>query len=325
MQSNLEIDVQKIDKEEIRISNEISIIEKNINIAKSIGGGLIILGLVIGIGGLFYQVSNGEFKLHELGDFIGGTVASLWALSGLFYIYMAFLGQQKQMSYQNLELQFSRFELKATRLELSGQREQMIEQNQSIKLQNFENTFFNLLMIFNQVVNNIDLEEQKVTSKKLKDKVMVMGGRNNNSYETTTQYLMIKGKDCFKRFYEIFRALYSKNMKNKSSDYDNIIKITHNQFFKLHETDLRHYYKNLIQLFKFIENSEIEDKKIYFDIVRAQLSAEEIYLLFYSCYVGLNELDYTNYIIKYDFLRNISKEDLIERSHFKIYEEQFLN
>lgn len=32
-------------------------------------------------------------KASELGDFLGGTVGSLWSLAGLIFVYVAFLGQ----------------------------------------------------------------------------------------------------------------------------------------------------------------------------------------------------------------------------------------
>mgnify|MGYP003717282061 CR=1 FL=1 len=98
--------------------------------------------------GVIYQFNgNSNIRLSEIGDYIGGTVASTWSLAGLFFIYVAFLGQQKQMLLQKLDLYYNRLEITATRKELEGQKEQMIEQNKAIKLQRFENTFFHVSLL----------------------------------------------------------------------------------------------------------------------------------------------------------------------------------
>lgn len=55
---------------------------------------------------IFYLCNNTEtgFGLNLLGDFMSGTVASIWSLAGLFFIYVAFLGQKQQLLNQQLEI-----------------------------------------------------------------------------------------------------------------------------------------------------------------------------------------------------------------------------
>lgn len=83
--------------------------------------------------------------LNKLGVFLSGTLASVWSLSGLFFIYVAFLGQKKQLLLQQIELLNSQLEVMYTQSELKGQKEAMNIQNQLITQQQFENTFFKLM------------------------------------------------------------------------------------------------------------------------------------------------------------------------------------
>src|SRR5690606_19045944 len=64
------------------------------------------LGFLIGIIGLgiYLCKETTSFNLNLLGDFYGGSVASLWSLAGLFLIYVAFLGQKQQLLNQQMEI-----------------------------------------------------------------------------------------------------------------------------------------------------------------------------------------------------------------------------
>ena len=70
------------------------------------------------------------------GSYLQGTVASLWSLAGTLLIFVAFLAQKQQLLRQEQELE--------------EQAKQFRMQHESIKLQNFENSFFQLLNLHNQ-------------------------------------------------------------------------------------------------------------------------------------------------------------------------------
>ena len=69
--------------------------------------------------------------LGMAGEFIGGTVGSIWALAGVILFFLALIYQKKE-----LELQ---------RIELHENRKIMDSQSKTIAIQQFENTFFQLL------------------------------------------------------------------------------------------------------------------------------------------------------------------------------------
>ena len=139
-------------------------------------------GVAVAIISIFiYFCKNTEtgFGLNLLGDFMAGTVASIWSLAGLFFIYVAFLGQKQQLLNQQLEIMYSQLEVKHTRLELAGQKQEMKEQNETLRQQKFENTFFQLLNLFSSIVNSLDLRK--------------------SSSKTD---VISTGRDCFEIFYK---------------------------------------------------------------------------------------------------------------------------
>lgn len=145
-----------------------------------------------------------DYRVNDLGTFIGGFVASLWSLAGIFFIYIAFLGQKRQLILQQLEIKFNQIELKATRLELEGQKEQMMEQNATLKHQRFENTFFQLVNIHTFIVESMDLRENGDISS-----------------------IVAVGRDCFKSFYHKLRRKIHKpgvaSLKDTIKAYDSFL------------------------------------------------------------------------------------------------------
>jgi len=169
----------RIKARQSEIRAELTTLESKVKTYTNWAWGFVWTGVGLSIFSVCFYLSkhkDGEFGLNLLGDFLGGSVASVWALAGLFLIYVAFLGQKQQLLNQQLEIMYSQLEVKYTRLELAGQKEQMILQNQTLLNQRFENTFFQLLTLFNSIINSLDLRE-----------------KNSNTIIAT-------GRDCFKSF-----------------------------------------------------------------------------------------------------------------------------
>src|SRR5438093_2940126 len=74
------------------------------------------LGIVAAVyGGVRIGVSD---NLDKLGSFLQGAVGSLWALAGVFLIFIAFLGQRLQLLLQQKELDATRDDLNDQKREL---------------------------------------------------------------------------------------------------------------------------------------------------------------------------------------------------------------
>lgn len=201
------------------------------------------------------QDAGNGFTLNLLGDFMAGTVASVWSLAGLFFIYVAFLGQKQQLLNQQLEIMYSQLEVKYTRLELAGQKKEMMEQNRTLRQQKFENTFFQLLNLFNSIVNSLDI-------------------RDRSSKAVTTS-----GRDCFTVFYKRLNDNLSRILVQSGSsfmiDSSPVAQAieAYDILYTIDKSDMSHYFRTIYHIFKFIDNSDIENKGQYIAIARAQLSS----------------------------------------------------
>ncbi|MFT6658455.1 putative phage abortive infection protein [Maritalea sp.] len=119
-------------------------------------------------------------------------------------------------------------------------------QNEALRLQIFENTFFQLLTTLNSSINDIDL----VVSTRI-----------------------TKGKDAIKVFYDRFREV------SPQVDYASAYQASYEQ----HSHEFAHYFRLLYRIFRYIDESAPNGKQhFYAKIVRAQMSEYEVNFLFYN-------------------------------------------
>ena len=290
----LEEDIQSASKSSeekaIEIDNRILDLEDKIAFYTKWAWGFVIGGFVISIVGiLFYIIGDIEsFNLNLLGDFYGGSVASIWSLAGLFFIYVAFLGQKQQLLNQQKEIMFSQLEIKYTRLELEGQKKEMIEQNQTLSQQKFDNVFFQLLNANSKNVNSMNIRKTD--------------GMNS---------VISEGRDCFKMFYDRLEHYISKqnnlNIVVEKASLGETLE-GYNLFFEKNQNNLGHYFRTLYHIIKYIDESDIKNKKTYTNFLRAQLSSHELVLLFYNCLSENGIEKFKPFIEKFSLLKNMSRE-----------------
>lgn len=66
---------------------------------------------------------------------------------------------RKELALNRKELKLTRLELELTRQEMEEQTAEFEKQNETLKIQRFENTFFNMLSQFQEVVNNLKVSK----------------------------------------------------------------------------------------------------------------------------------------------------------------------
>ncbi len=73
---------------------------------------------------------------------------------------------------------------------------------------------------------------------------------------------------------------------------------------------LDHYFRYIYNILKFVDNSQIEDKKLYADLLQAQLSKDELGILFYNG-IGQYGIKKMHPLLeKYNFLENLNISSL---------------
>ena len=216
----------------------------------------------------------------RFGDMFGAVNALFSGLAFGTLIYTLLL--------QRSELALQRLELSATRRELAGQREQLESQNEQMRRDAFESSFFRVMTMLSQIVDAIDLV-----------------GSNP-----------AKGRDCFRRFYERMGASYKSLVQERRfpSERD-AARRAYRDFYDRYQGDVGHYFRTLYNLVKLVDRSDVEDKRFYTNLIRAQLSNQETLLLFYNCTCGYGEQKFKPFVEAYALLKNMPRDRLLSDSH----------
>jgi hypothetical protein len=224
-----------------------------------------------------------------------GRYGDMFGSVNALFSGLAFAGLIYALLLQRLELRLQRQELAATRAELKGQREQMEAQNRTLRKQNFEGTFFQLLQLHNDIVNAIDLvrpEDGRIT----------------------------KGRDCFKVFFERLQNVFVARAEERSSDPPpKMLLISYMTFYHEHEAELGHYFRSLYNIVKFIANSDVDNKRLYTNLVRAQLSSYELLLIFYNCLSPLGRDKLKPLTVEFNLLKHLPSSMLMRPEHASFY------
>lgn len=244
----------------------------------------ILICLILCIGGMFlshwyaeryFEVSNDENPQALLGDSFGAVNALISAFAFAGVIVAIFL---------------ERKELKLHRKDLSFQQQEFAIQNETLQLQRFENTFFNMLTLQQRIVLDLCYKDEKmgkiVQGRELfffSFEEMVHQVKSSNGQEDIIigmrQYLAVNGLAC----------------------YDNCRTPSY----------FDHYFRHLYTIIKFIDSSELlsfEEKNKYTSMVRATLSRYELVWFFYNGLSIAGNPKFKKLIEKYSLLKNIREE-----------------
>ncbi len=228
------------------------------------------------------------YLLKDIDD--RGTFGDMFGSVNALFSGLAFVGLIYAILLQRNELELQREDLKHTREELKGQKEALSAQNETAIQQNFDNTFFQLLRLHNDIVNAIDV-------------------RDENRRSTST------GRDCFLEFYNHLNKMHMGTRKVDSGDELERIELFFNAHYSKYQSDLGHYFRNLYNIVKFVDNSSVPDKRLYTNLVRAQLSSYELVLLFYNCLSSKGYGKFSPLIEKYSLLKHLQKNKLLDQDN----------
>lgn len=257
--------------------------------------GLIGVVFVVGLWGAAWVLTWVFIDENQRGAFgdMFGSVNALFSGLALGGIIFTILLQRKELGLQ-------RDELKETRKEFAIQ-------NSTLKAQRFENTFFNMLSLHSQIVNDLDF---------------------------TWNRLEIRGKDFFSKKFTNLQSLLAK---------EEDLNAAYLTFYGHNKTDLGHYFRNLYRIIKivdqtqFVSSSELsvilkriptleelqkanyKERYKYTSIVRAQLSDFELLTLFFNCLSEYGEEKFKPLVEEYALLKNLPEHQMITNDRRKMY------
>ncbi|MBK5722084.1 putative phage abortive infection protein [Dysgonomonas sp. Marseille-P4677] len=271
----------------------------------------------------YFKVSNLEDNKEALfGDSFGAVNAlvSAFAFAG---VIVAIVLQRKELRLQREDLELQREELKNTTLELKLQREQFEIQNRTLLLQRFENTFFQMLSLHQELVNNLYFTCKTKTKYEIPNEVFP---NSKPEEKEVNEYKEVKGRDSFYFLYE--KAI----LKFRGHEYDDGLRrliyyvsepnnnISFNDLYcNLKEPKLfDHYFRHLFGIINFVDLQIIlnkEEKQQYVDMIRDTLSPYELIWIFYNSLSNNSIPNNKTLIEKYSLLSTYRQELLIHWGH----------
>jgi hypothetical protein len=178
---------------------------------------------------------------NSLGDFAAGVVAPL----AFLWLVVGYFQQGEELRQNTAALHLQAEELK-------GQKEALSAQHKQLQRQGFETAFFNLMSRHSDVIASLEFHT---------DRAVAPGrvtGREALS-ETTRSFVRYMG-----------RRSQGRPTLDVYAEYYN----TEARFV------LPYFYGSLYELLRFIAQSQVESRGDYGRIVRAQLSVEDLVLLY---------------------------------------------
>lgn len=194
--------------------------------------------------GLYFYNFRGDLagessRWGEFGDFVGGVLNPTFSL-------LALIALLSTIALQIRELRLSAKELK-------NSADALAKQNETLRQQNFESSFFQLLRLHADIVSSIDL--------------------------ASANGPITRGRDCFK----IFVRRLESALRGIAADRDfDAFTVQYKTFHIEHEHEVGHYFRLLYNIIKLVNRTDGIDKHFYTNLVRAQLSSYELKLLFYN-------------------------------------------
>lgn len=209
-----------------------------------------------------------ENERGTFGDQFGAVNALFSGLAFAGLIYTIIL-QRRDLKLQRRDLRLQREELALTRKEMEEQTAEFEKQNETLKIQRFENTFFNMMSQFQEVVNNLTV---MVTTS---SGIYESKGRDvfQAQFEKTVVYVDLKNEAKNKaRFRGMKGALEKYNLDG--------------YLYSDTPTCFDHYFRLLYRILKFVKTTSLvttyEEEYEYTAMLRAVLSRYELVWLFYN-------------------------------------------
>lgn len=241
-----------------------------------------------------------------------GTFGDKFGAVNALFSGLAFAGLIVTLLYQKEELKLQREELKETRNELNAQKLEFQEQNKTMKRQRFENTFFNMLSLQQEIVANLSYEKVEYA------------GNPINPFNNNAKHTLYNGRTLFREMYLNLTVTIPGNLSYKGIRH--AIQIHNCDIYSSISDTTRfdHYFRHLYRIYKFVDTSDlIEDSERYnyACIIRSQLSDYELVMLFYNCLTENGRKKFKPLIEKYTIFNNLRVELLANKEHKKEYVE----
>ena len=244
-----------------------------------------------------------------------GTFGDMFGAVNALFSGLAFAGLIATLLYQREELKLQREELAQTREELKGQREEFEEQNKTMKRQRFENTFFNMLSLQQEIVANLSYEYY------VNPNICPPNTPPEQFYGMSPKS-QLHGRDVFEGMY--MRAIIDyQGMRFADGVYNILRGFGHLAYSNIKATTrFDHCFRHLYCIYKYVDTSDLiteYERYDYASIIRSQLSDYELVMLFYDCLTTNRREKFKPLIEKYTIFNSLRIELLANNQDVNAY------
>ena len=264
---------------------------------------------------LFLGFSKGMFSgsfvienlKNNIGSFVSGTVGVLFTITATLFLFITFNEQRKQFNLSGLAQEQSRF----------------------------ETTYFNLLSMLGDVRDNVNKNIVRGLSKHNVSTISDYCELMRNYYKTYPE------QEHKNRFNTIMDNLSGESAYTEKNMAEGCISDFFDSFVREYNFSVGYFFRYIYNVINFVVTersgaqgkSGYNDVQRYLNILQAQLSNEELALIFYDALstFGENKQGKKQFYIlldEYQFLENIDERFLLHRNHHIFYSKtlfKFLN
>lgn len=289
--------------------------------------------LVLLVPVLFVHKKDTSF-IGDYGGFISGILGTAISFVTVVLVYNTF----------NLQKE----ELKATRKEFQLQ-------NETLKLQRFETTFFNMLGLFHKVseslTNNDDFnkagklmkgvfnghDDDKDNLYRAQQHIIYSISKqsekipnNDSDMDSMIEWLRIEGLGAADLLQEVnqWRVSYEEANGKDAMEKVLIEWIYEDIYTRFLQTKPSQFFRYLYNLIKFVKESYLNDKanqQKYINLIQINLSSHQLVMLFYNCLTEFatnkesGEPIFYNYLIEFNLIENVDRMLLMDENHYRFY------
>lgn len=236
-----------------------------------------------------WRITSDLTRWGQTGDFFGGVLNPMFGLLSLLALLATLRQTEKSQQQSEEELRLSREEMKRSADALS-------EQSRDLKQQTFERTFFELLRFYNEIVNGFATESNGIMSRML------------NQPERPPSI----GRDALLNYCGQFKRRLLLHMKeNRDEDQLDAINKVWLDYYRDKQNQLGHWFRSLYNILKFVDQSGIENKKFYTDLLRAQLASPELLAIYYNANSDMGKEKLLPLIDKYNLFKHLDKDQIM--------------
>lgn len=231
-----------------------------------------------------------------------GTFGDMFGSVNAIFSGLAFAGIIITIYIQSHELKLQRKELKLTRKEMELTRDEFVSQNYTMKLQQFENTLFQMLSMFYE---NTDKLSYANTSNNYSGKLIFLVFYNNVNNRIRSEVEDILKIEYF-------------NRGNHNTEVDKkIVELEKGEVLHCimsvddwYKESLYSYFSTLKTIMKLIEKTQVDDKMFYASILKSYLSISELIIIFYNCLLNQETSEFNKLVKEFLILENLNDEKL---------------